>query len=246
MIIKASELSDSGIYSCLAETDSTIYITSINLKIHRRQNKNTEIESKTKTIHALANHSTNLDCLWWFIDQDFDLSFDNIEWKQNSTIIDDNLNKKYEFLDNFRTNLKIKEITFLDGFDTYTCNLKLSPYIEKQSIFKLEVGSIPYIEDLKSTYKSLWFYEFEQVKLECPFRGVPEPTIQWYFNSFQIEQDFTSFMITNNTLSILRFDEQLQGVYSCNASNMYGSTLMEFYVKIASMQIKILINLIKI
>ncbi|RNA30102.1 papilin isoform X1, partial [Brachionus plicatilis] len=231
--IESSQLSDSGLYTCLAETESVIYNTSVNVNINPALNKNTEIESKTKTVQALANQSTNLDCLWWFVDQNFDLTFDHIEWKLNSSPIEAKQNQKYEFLDNFKTILKIKNITVSDALDTYTCTLKLSPYIEKQSIFILEVGSIPYIENLKSKYASLWFYEFEQVKLECPFKGVPKPSVRWYFNSLLIDDDLTSFMINDNSLNILRLDEPLQGVYACNGSNIYGTTLVEFYVKIA-------------
>lgn len=234
LIIQNSKLADSGIYSCWAETELKVYITSINVNVNPTVNKNIEIESKTKIVHALTKQSTNLDCIWWYVDQNFDFSFDYIEWKRNSTVIDDSNSEKYEFLDNFKTNLKIKDISVTDSFDIYTCNLRLSPHTEKQSIFKLEVGSIPFIEDLKSKYKTLWFYEFEKVKLECSFKGVPKPNVKWYFNSFQIDQDFTSFMINENSLSILRLDEKLQGVYTCNGSNLHGSTLVQFYVKIAS------------
>ncbi|CAF0864587.1 unnamed protein product [Brachionus calyciflorus] len=239
LVIKEAKLTDTGLYTCTAQSNSSIYSTKINLNINKKQIKTTQIESKTKLIKASVNQSISLDCAWWFTNSEnlFDSSLEyTIEWKLNSTKIDvENNSKKFEFLDNFKTLLQVKNIQLTEAHDIYSCSLKMFDNSERQSVFRLSVGMVPYMKNSNSNYNQIskWFYKFDSVILECPLVGYPEPTITWLQDSNELNSQLRQFKIDGNSLTIFQLDDLQQGVYSCNATNDFGSNKIDFSIGIA-------------
>lgn len=83
---------------------------------------------------------------------------------------------------------------------------------------------------------SLWYREFEKVKLKCPIEGIPIPYISWYLNSNLLDLNSNDqFKIDPDTssLTISELKTSLQGLYSCNGTNEFGTEIYRHQVEIA-------------
>ncbi|CAK1542611.1 unnamed protein product [Leptosia nina] len=69
------------------------------------------------------------------------------------------------------------------------------------------------------------------VTLYCPVKGIPAPSIQWYFEGVEIKAGGKYELLADNNLS---FSGTIQdtGVYKCEASNNLGGTSNEIQVNI--------------
>lgn len=234
-ILNKVQLNDSGVYECSAETDSSNYQTKIILIVNP---KPVSKETRKKVLSAQKTKSILLDCTWWFTTSESFLFNTNvsyeIEWTRNGIKFGYN-SAKYEFLDSFNTLLKINDLNINDSFDTFTCDFKLSKYKIKQSIFNLNIGVSPFVSEENLEFKQ-WFEKFEKVILECPINGQPAPKKSWYFNSNLIDATLSlvyHLNSDNSTLIIKKLEESLQGLYTCNASNEFGSEVYKHKVELA-------------
>lgn len=63
------------------------------------------------------------------------------------------------------------------------------------------------------------------VTLTCNPEGAPKPRIQWYQNSFAINNDFRHRILDNGNLVISQLTKADEGNYTCEASNRLGKTI---------------------
>ena len=130
----------SGQYECQAEARLKNYLTTIDLFV---QEKPAYIESKSKNERVPQGESVIFDCAWWFQANFLNLnqSIENYaKWFINQRPLSESEpNKKFGFIDEFNTILKISDLRLEDS-DTYSCIFTLNEYDVKISNFTLYVG----------------------------------------------------------------------------------------------------------
>ena len=260
MTIKEISFNDSGTYECNVDVASDLrssYLTRIGVNVKRQYVK---VETKNQVQKVIANTSVALDCAWWWPEKEkkeqentlFSIEGKNeIEWKLNDsvTITEEYQQAKYEFLDNFNTLLRINSVELSDKYNNYTCTFKIKENHLRESKFIFDVGVIPFVSNqqvLKVNNSVRWLEKFESVQLECPLNGFPSPSISWHYNSNVIdsitsahhiisnEDDMNNPSVIISTLKVINFEEFLQGVYYCNATNIFGSQVYQYRLELVS------------
>ncbi len=135
-------INQAGVYECYAETPANTYLTSVHLNVSPLP---VQVETKLKKISANKGSSVILDCTWWFLKNElFDnslLKFSVTKWKFNNTIIDEEkIHRKFEFLDPYKTVLKIKDLELNETNTLYSCLFYIKNFQLKISNFSLFVG----------------------------------------------------------------------------------------------------------
>lgn len=132
-------LDDAGVYECYAETNSTNYLTVIEMEVVALP---VSVESRLKQVASVKGSSTILDCTWWFTTNSLDKNNipDNLTtWKVNGTRIRETIGK-HEFLDSYKTILKVDNLGLHDSGDMYICEFNLKKNEIKISNFSLFIG----------------------------------------------------------------------------------------------------------
>ncbi|XP_055613324.1 hemicentin-1-like [Uranotaenia lowii] len=116
-----------------------------------------------------------------------------------------------------------KTLMFLSPFDesyagSYLCRAE-NPMGTAENEVILHYGSIP--EIISSPEDVIQVQFGETVTLQCPVEGSPDPEVMWHFNESPLTKDL-EFMAT--------WDDS--GIYSCNATNKFGSVTTNMTVVI--------------
>lgn len=81
-----------------------------------------------------------------------------------------------------------------------------------------------------------WHEKEDLVMLECPIQnGFPKPVIKWEYNlnNINITKNSDFNILKNKTLVINKFDNNLNGIYTCNSTNEYGSEVFKYRLYLA-------------
>jgi hypothetical protein len=77
-------------------------------------------------------------------------------------------------------------------------------------------------------------YEGDELVLRCLVRGVPLPTLEWFFNDKPFDGALVHDIETNSQdlkesrIQIPNVTKIHEGVYQCEAGNTYGSGVAKF------------------
>ena len=125
-------------YECYAETNTNHYLTKVELNVLAMPLR---LETKFKEVSATKGSSILLDCTWWFKKTDL---FDHdiiTKWKINNELINEQVfNKKYQFLDEFKTVVRVNDLELNETGNVYTCLCIMKNYEIKISNFTLNIG----------------------------------------------------------------------------------------------------------
>ena len=132
------QLDQAGVYECYAETNTNQYLTRIALDVLAMP---VRVDTKFKKVSATKGTAVLLDCTWWFKTADL---FDQdiiTKWKINNELINEQVfNKKYQFLDEFKTVVRVNDLELNETGTVYTCLCIMKNYEIKISNFSLNVG----------------------------------------------------------------------------------------------------------
>ena len=239
LTLSGTKLSDSGDYECYAETNTKNYLTKIAVEVLPRK---VVVETNLKEIALTKGSTIFMDCTWWFTTNSLFSFSSNIpanltHWTINGTEVTEK-NDKLEFLDGYKTILKLKKVEMNETNNLYSCVFNMNRYERKISKFSLFVGLKPFVRnslEIKNNNTVQWFNEYKAILFKCPLEGMPEVTRSWYFNQNLINGNDDRFETDteHSTILIKKLDESLQGTYICNASNQFGYDIVKYDVKLA-------------
>lgn len=156
----------------------------------------------------------------------------NVVWFRNDKELNDE--KKYSF------NHENKSMTVLDAgladLGVYQCSTE-----NDDTKINVTLYSVPFVREQKSINTSPTY----DVTLDCRASGLPTPVVTWFGSSdilpspLQIIPDGKRFVINNSTaingelvISNLTYDDYK--MYTCMASNVYGSINATILVRVKS------------
>ncbi|XP_060563610.1 neurotrimin-like isoform X2 [Ruditapes philippinarum] len=112
-------------------------------------------------------------------------------------------------------NLHIRHVQVHDDGE-YTCQINTDPIQIKRILLKVQV---PAEIDNTSSSVDTTVREGQTVKLQCVATGIPEPSISWYRNTLQTNQEKEHVGHTGEILIIHNISRYCGGQYECQASN---------------------------
>ncbi|XP_078334418.1 contactin-like isoform X2 [Crassostrea virginica] len=131
---------------------------------------------------------------------------------------------------NFDRVLVIPNVQFTDE-GTYTCHVTGRTQTESKD-FLLTIGAKPYFV---YPLKDLIVDENSDISWRCEGIASPRATYQWYKNAKLLTADTAGIELTSNVLKIRNLQKNIHdGMYSCEASNMYGSVVTSAQLKVLS------------
>ncbi|XP_048781332.2 contactin-like isoform X2 [Ostrea edulis] len=131
---------------------------------------------------------------------------------------------------NFDRVLVIPNVQFSDE-GTYTCHVKGRTQFDSKD-FLLTIGAKPYFV---YPLKDLIVDEDSDVTWRCEGIASPRATYVWYKNARLITAGTDGLEISSNVLRIRNLRKNLHnGMYSCQASNMYGAAVTSAQLKVLS------------
>lgn len=163
--LNKTKLSDSGDYECYAETNTSNYLTKITVEVMPRT---VVIETSLKEISSTKGSAVVLDCTWWFTTNslfsanEMNVPVNLTRWTINGTEITEE-NNNLEFIDSYRTILKLKKVDLSETNNLYSCVFNMNKYEIKISNFSLFIGGKLFVRFLKAFYfsNSNYFYLFQ-------------------------------------------------------------------------------------
>ena len=80
-------------------------------------------------------------------------------------------------------------------------------------------------------------YKHSTALLDCPLMGDEPIQRIWSLNLTQINPNLMDNSIQlnsdNSTIKVIELDENLEGLYSCNASNEFGHSILNYKIELA-------------
>jgi len=225
--IKNIQSNQAGIYECHAQANLTDYLTKIDLTV---KNLPLTTEKKLKEISTTKSSSVVLDCTWWFTTSLSDIKNmpgNLTKWTLNDADLIDSV--KYEYLNSYRTILRVNHLGVNDSSNVYTCRFSLKKNQVKISEFRLFVGVAPFAVSesaLRNNNSQLWSGGEKTVSFDCPLSGVPDVVKMWYLNGEALGQ-------TGDRIVIERLNREMEGFYTCNASNEFGYEILRYEASLA-------------
>ena len=83
------------------------------------------------------------------------------------------------------------------------------------------------------------------IRLECAFKGVPEPTVKWFKDYQPLHDTSRISIVSSGDLSTLIISDCITrdlGLYSCTITNLAGSTTTAAFVHVTGKAVFILIT----
>lgn len=232
------QLGDQAIYKCVASNIYGEVSTSTNLEVIRR--------SVPRDTHGLAREvvknvrdNVTLNC---------GISYDPRIHKETDV-------QWYRMTENGGQQLPINYNLYISTSKARKKYLKMSDHT--LAIFELSVEdrgkyvclvqtpfeSLPYTVQLfvhgeppkiLTHFKKVTLYEGDRMVLPCLVRGVPRPSLDWYFNERPMDADLVvdeptgSHEFIERRVVVERVTKMHEGVYQCEAENTYGSGIAKF------------------
>lgn len=150
-----------------------------------------------------------------------------ILWKKNGKPV--NFTDRVKLERNDRS-LSIYNTTELDK-GTYSCTVSNGLGITHVKKFSLIVEKAPYfLKEIESSEVAVG----NDVTFECEIDGIPEPKVEWTFNSKPIAQapENPHRTVTSGAIIIRKVSENDIGNYGCNASNSRGYVYKDFFLDV--------------
>ncbi|CAB4069469.1 HMCN [Lepeophtheirus salmonis] len=216
-------LNDQGNYTCTATNIYGSISTQSTIEVILRSKMATDFK-KVKNVIKNVRENVVLDC-----DVVYDSRLDReieLLWKKDNLPIRIN-RSKYIAADN---SLKVYNLDISDQ-GTYECQVN-TPFESISSKTALIVSGEP--PKIVSEFKKVMLDEGEDLRLECLVRGVPRPTLVWYFqdapltNAYVHEIATASKVFRESRVIVKNVTKANDGVYQCRADNDYGTGVAKF------------------
>ncbi len=241
------QLDQAGVYDCYAETNSTNYLTRLDVVVRKLP---VLVEKKHRRIATTKGNSAVLDCTWWFTTTrpaTGSIPANLTRWTLNGAdLINDSPVPKHEFLDSYKTILRVNNLGVRDSGDVYTCRFSLEKSEVKVSEFGLFVGVAPFVVGdaaMRNNNSQVWSSGEKAVGLECLLGGLPEVDKTWYLNDQLVGERNKGLRVdSDGRLTIERLDSSLEGVYTCNASNEFGYEILRYEARLAGRWSLVVLN----
>ncbi|XP_062597983.1 contactin-like [Saccostrea cucullata] len=136
------------------------------------------------------------------------------------------------YVRNFGRVLVIPNVQFMDE-GSYTCHVTGRTQVASKD-FLLTIGAKPYFTN---PLKDLIVDENSDVTWRCGGIASPRASYSWYKNSRLISTGTDGIEITSNVLRIRNLQKNVhEGMYSCEASNIYGTAMTSGQLKVLSLK----------
>ena len=117
-----------------------------------------------------------------------------------------------------------------DDKGKYICTVE-TPFESLEYSVELFVHGEP--PKILSNFKKLTLYEGEDLVIPCRVKGVPLPSLKWFFNEKSFNGTVKSIPTGNlelreSRIEIRKVTKIHEGVYQCEAGNTYGSGVAKF------------------
>ena len=226
--IKPLTLDDQGIYVCEAFNFYGKIQTEVTVEVIKKSVPKDDQDLPREIVKNVHDNVT-LNC---------GISFDprvkgetKVKWFKKSANgqepLDTDHDLKYSILAN--DSLSINSLGVTDK-GVYVCTVD-TPFESLDYSVELFVHGEP--PKILSQFNKLTLYEGEPLVIPCRVRGVPLPSLKWFFN----DKSFTGNVkiIPNESVEILESRIKIpkvtkihQGVYQCEAANTYGSGVAKY------------------
>ncbi|KAK4820389.1 hypothetical protein QYF61_025563 [Mycteria americana] len=221
MEISETQVSDSGIYICVATNIAGNATQSVKLSVHVPP----KIQRGPRVLKVQAGHRVDIPCSAQGIPPP------TITWFKGRSIVPIDGG---EFIHSLDGALSISNIQLPDA-GIYKCvasNIAGSDTLE----ITVQVQESPTIDDLDPPYNSPFQERVanQRIAFPCPAKGIPKPVIKWLRNGREVtgSEPGISILDDGTLLIIASVTPSDNGEYICVATNEAGSTERKYNLKV--------------
>ena len=155
----------------------------------------------------------------------FRLNLDNKKQLVNFNLLQTSTRSDLKYLKMINNSLLIQDLVVEDE-GKYLCLVK-TPYESSEFSVELFVHGEP--PKILSNLTRMALYEGKNLEIRCLAKGVPLPTLKWFFKNKPLSKSFIKETLTDKPDSmesrilienVMKINE---GTYQCEATNVYGS-----------------------
>uniref|UniRef100_A0A8B9QFV8 Ig-like domain-containing protein n=1 Tax=Apteryx owenii TaxID=8824 RepID=A0A8B9QFV8_APTOW len=222
MKISETQVSDSGMYICVATNIAGNVTQSVKLNVHVPP----KIRRGPRVMKVHVGHRVDIPCsaqgipppaITWF--------------KGRSTVLMDG----GQFIHSPDGALSISKVQLSDA-GVYKCVASNVAGTEGKTLFLIFLSEPPTIDDLDPPYNSAFQERVanQRVAFPCPAKGIPKPVIKWLRNGRELtgSEPGISILEDGTLLIIASVTPSDNGEYVCMAVNEAGSTERKYNLKV--------------
>ncbi|KAI6172894.1 EGF-like domain-containing protein [Aphelenchoides besseyi] len=217
LLIPKTERSDAGDYSCLLSNSAGTAEAPFVVLVQTAPHIDETIDQNPRIIEG---NSVLLICPVLADPQP------QVRWRHGDRELKFTANENYRLEG---TNLRIEKTT-VDNGGRYTCHAE-NDIGGLDTEYELEVMAAPRFESAgQRVFEAI---EGQPISLECPAEASPQPTIEWFRGTVQLNGDSnTQISPTAKKLKILNSTLDNAGKFTCRATNVAGSTEIDLTLKV--------------
>ena len=237
LTINDIKMSDQGTYKCIATNLYGTIETSVEMEVVRRSMPSDD-QTMAREVVKNVHDNVTLNCGISFDPrlaqetkvQWFKLTKSDKKYPINMKLLLSSEKLDFKYLKLVNNSLLIHDLNVEDK-GKYLCSVK-TPYESLEYNVELFVHGEP--PRILSKFKKHTLNEGMDLILPCLAKGVPTPTLKWFFNGNQIDSSLITEVITDkkdlkeSRIQIPKVTKIHEGTYQCEAANTYGSGIAKY------------------